>query len=470
MNLNFKTLVGALAVLSIASCSKNDVFDAQQAAANEIAQKKSTFENNFVAKYGQVAPTQSWDFSTNQQRLGTRGEGDQIETKIVDGLDFGDITYPVIGKDKNNKNIYGIKGTKNNDLLSAITKVLPEGKKHTGETVTLVAPSNSFTIYPLTCQGAWTHDLMVKVGDNAPVTVYQKDWIDYSVPYANGTTFSDGSKARMRGLYVEAPIGTPIEIYLDNICEWSQNTWGQWQYSRKKAAGTSNGQAIYVEVGNDVKPEGVTLVEGAIVKYIGIEDNPKGDLDYNDVVLAVVGNPDVPEEIKIEKDEYQVPVSVTKRYMMEDLGSTDDFDFNDVVVDVTETTVYTHKVTIVNGVKESDVVIDTKKSQKAVVRHLGGIYPFVLKVGDTPFEEMGGKDTFDKDVNIEKVVTGWNPAQNNVSVTVKSEESQMYNVTNNFPKEGAFPMMFACDPEVKWAAERQGFDFSQFPGYQGKKN
>ena len=71
MNLNFKTLVGALAVLSIASCSKNDVFDAQQAAANEIAQKKSTFENNFVAKYGQVAPTQSWDFSTNQQRLGT---------------------------------------------------------------------------------------------------------------------------------------------------------------------------------------------------------------------------------------------------------------------------------------------------------------------------------------------------------------------------------------------------------------
>ena len=63
MNLNFKALVGALAVLSLASCSKNDVFDAQQAAANEIAQKKSTFENNFVAKYGQVAPTQSWDYT-----------------------------------------------------------------------------------------------------------------------------------------------------------------------------------------------------------------------------------------------------------------------------------------------------------------------------------------------------------------------------------------------------------------------
>ena len=134
-------------------------------------------------------------------------------------------------------------------------------------------------------------------------------------------------------------------------------------------------------------------------------------------------------------------------------------DSNDVVVDVTETTVYTHKVTIVNGVKTADDVIDTKKSQKAVVRHLGGIYPFVLKVGDTTFDEMGGKDTFDKDVEIEKVVTGWNPAQNNVSVTVKSTESQMY--TNEFPKTGAFPMMFACDPSKKWYSERQLFDFQK---------
>jgi hypothetical protein len=82
MNLNFKALVGALAVLSLASCSKNDVFDAQQAAANEIAQKKTTFENNFVAKYGQVAPTQSWDFSTNQQRLGTRGFNEVKTTPV----------------------------------------------------------------------------------------------------------------------------------------------------------------------------------------------------------------------------------------------------------------------------------------------------------------------------------------------------------------------------------------------------
>ena len=44
----------------------------------------------------------------------------------------------------------------------------------------------------------------------------------------------------------------------------------------------------------------------------------------------------------------------------------------------------------------------------------------------------------------------------------------MYNVTNEFPKTGAFPMMFACDPEIEWAVERQKFDFKQFPGYKGE--
>jgi hypothetical protein len=72
---------------------------------------------------------------------------------------------------------------------------------------------------------------------------------------------------------------------------------------------------------------------------------------------------------------------------------------------------------------------------------------------------LGGKESFDTDVEIEKDVTGWIPAQNNVSVKVKESESKMY--TNEFPKEGKFPMMFACDPEVKWAAERQLFDFQK---------
>ena len=463
MNLNFKTLVGALAVLSIASCSKNDVFDAEQAAANEIAQKKSTFENNFVAKYGQVAPTQSWDFSTNQQRLGTRGEGDQIVTKTVEGLNF-DVKYKVKHDWFTGRNYLDNRSiNKNQDLLNNVSNTLKDGDHHTDvQKAVLVAPSNSFTIYPISVQGMWTHDLYVKVGNNDPVKVYSKTWTDYSRPYVNGDplTYSNASyynqtykvetSASMPGLYVEAPIGTPIEIYLANVKEGNTS---------QPTVGTSTGHAIYVD-GNGAVPAGIEVRKDAVIKYVGIEDNTTEttDLDYNDVVLAIVGNPNVPKEIIIENNKYDVTTSLTKRYMMEDLGDGDDFDFNDVVVDVTETTVAHHTVEIVNGVKTSDNVVE-EKSQKAVVRHLGGIYSFALKVGDTSFDVMGSKETFDTDVNIEKEVTGWNPALNNVSVKVKESDSKMY--TNEFPKEGKFPMMFACDPSEEWVAERQAFPFQE---------
>ncbi len=494
MYLNFKTLVGALAVLSLASCSKNDVFDAQQAAANEIAQKKTTFENNFVAKYGQVAPTQSWDFSTNQQRLGTRGYS-EIKTQPAKGLEFNP-TYDVVEK-KGKYYLDNRKFGNNQAIYDNVIAQLPNGKKYENvKKATLVAPSNSFTIYPISVQGQWTHDLFVKVGDADPVKVYSKTWTDDSRAYVNGEVlaadlkpvyktetyeeevfvwdhipyfghyetvektrevfdhyeYEATSTVSMPGLYVEAPIGTPIEIYLGNV---KSGNYAQ------KTVGTSTGNVVYVD-GKGAVPAGIEIREDAIIKYVGIEDVlTGGDGDYNDVVLAIVGNPDVPKEIIIENDEYQVPVSLTKRYMMEDLGSTDDFDFNDVVVDVTETTVYTHTVTFVDGVKTTDEVTKTEKlpTAKAVVRHLGGILPFQLTIGETTLPEMGSEATWKTNPDMEYEVKGWDPAKNNVKVTVKATASQMY--TNEFPTTGAFPMMFACDPSVKWYDEKSKFDFEK---------
>ena len=489
MNLNFKTLVGALAVLSIASCSKNDVFDAQQAAANEIAQKKSTFENNFVAKYGQVAPTQSWDFSTNQQRLGTRGYS-EVKTQLVNGLEFNP-TYDLV-------EMYGEyylanrKFGNNQAIYDNVIAQLPNNKKYENvKKATLVAPSNSFTIYPISVQGQWTHDLYVKVGNADPVKVYSKTWTDDSRAYVNGEVlaaelkpvyrtetyeeevwvggrrghwetvektrevldhyeYEATSTVSMPGLHIEAPVGTPIEIYLGNV--------KSGMYSSQKTVGTSTGNVVYVD-GKGAVPAGIDIREDAIIKYVGIEDVlTGGDRDYNDVVLAIVGNPDVPKEIIIENDKYDVTTSLTKRYMMEDLGSTDDFDFNDVVVDVTETTVAHHTVVIENGEKTSDNVVE-EKSQKAVVRHLGGILPFQLTIGETTLPEMGSEATWKTNPDTEYEVKGWIPAQNNVKVTVKATAGQMY--TNEFPTTGKFPMMFACDPSVKWYDEKSKFDFEK---------
>ena len=453
-----KSIVASVAVLGLAACSKGDLYDANQVAANKMAEQKQKFETNFETKYGKVDPNQSWDFSTNQQRLGTRGEGDQIVTELVAGLEFG-ITNEKVS---NNSNVLTTRTfTKNTSLYGVLEGDLKDGLSHEGDPAVLLAPSTDFTIYPLSNQGGWTHKLYVKVGDNDPVMVYHKDWTFYGRATVNGDVVKlapNGKRAFLPGIHIKAPIGTRVDVYIDEIAG-----------VKGKTAGTTNGKALYLDC--KAKPEGIAwLKDDAVIKYIGIEDGG-GDTDHNDVVLAVVGNPFVPEKIEFTNDTYDVPLSVTKRYMMEDLGSTDDFDFNDVVVDVTETTTTHHKVTLANGVVTKDEVTGTDKTQKAVVRHLGGIYPFVLKVGNTTFDKMGGEDTFDKDVNIEKDVTGWDSALNNVSVKVevqdKTQGSKMYDAVNEFPKKGAFPMMFACDPEVKWAAERQMFNFKQFPGYKG---
>ena len=460
MKVILKSVVASLAVMSLAACSNNDLYDEGVIAANKTAEQQKSYENNFVKTYGAIAPNQSWDFSTNQQRLGTRAGETEIVTKTVEGLNF-DVKYKVKFDRFTWSSYLDERSINNNqDLIKNVSNKLKDGDKHTDvQKAVLVAPSNSFTIYPISVQGMWTHDLYVKVGDNAPVKVYSKTWTDFSHPYVNGDpltysnanyynqTYKVETSVSMPGLYVEAPIGTPIEIYLANVKEGRTS---------QPTVGTSTGHAIYVD-GNGAVPEGIEVRDDAVIKYVGIEDNTTGssDLDYNDVVLAIVGNPDVPKEIIIENKTYDVPTSLTKRYMIEDLGTTDDFDFNDVVVDVTRNTVAHHTVEIVDGVKTSDVVTSTDVTEKAVIKHLGGILPFVLKIGDKTLPQLGGEDTFEKDVNLEYDITGWEPADNNISITVN-------NTTLSFPKAGAVPMIIACDDSEAWSAERVAFDWKKF--------
>ena len=78
----------------MASCAKTDVFEQNQANYGE--QQKSEYKANFVAKYGQPAANQSWDFAATSTAAKTRaGEGfvfkdrDRVSIKNLEGL-FGD--------------------------------------------------------------------------------------------------------------------------------------------------------------------------------------------------------------------------------------------------------------------------------------------------------------------------------------------------------------------------------------------
>ena len=77
-----------------------------------------------------------------------------------------------------------------------------------------------------------------------------------------------------------------------------------------------------------------------------------GNNDYCDLIYVVSDN----------------PAPIAKRYLIEDLGAKDDFDFNDIVV---------------------DVIQDDAGKQKAIIRAMGGTIDFTLKIGNTSWSKVG---------------------------------------------------------------------------------
>ena len=467
-------VIGIGAVAALASCAKG--FDAP--SSYEEIQKES-YKSSFEKKYGAISPNQKWDFSTYEFRLGTRGVS-AISTEIMEkGIDFGDVSklklQEVKFPSRPEWDYVKISGgvEKNSELFTAISKALPEQKTWAGKPAVLVAPSSSFYIYPIFSGGNLRYDLKVKVGNEDPVTVFQKDYKNFQT--INGMKKDNGEIVNMKGIKIEAPVGTPVEVYIDNRTRLND-------VKLEGVSGTTNGQAVYVNVPDNIIPEldGVELKDNAVAKYIGIEDilpsdskySEKTDNDYNDVVLAVVGNPDVPQEKIITNDQFEVNTCRAKRYMIEDLGSVGDFDFNDVVVDVEENVITKHKVTYENGVLKTDEIIsETTEPTKAVIRAMGGTIDFDLTIGDThwvkskkgfnPGTMYNTQGTIDyEEVLDEFEVTGWSPTANNVSISVNGKNGEVYTIT--FPKAGTAPMIIAVDPTQKWMQEQKSVPASWF--------
>ena len=462
----FKSAICFVAGIALLSCSKDSTFSSYE------EQQKAIYASSFEAKYGTISPNQTWDFSTGERQLATRAYT-SVRTEIMEkGISFGDLSNlklnEVTFSGHPEWTYYEIKGGvgKNGELLDAIGEVLPEKRKWTGQPAVLVAPASSFYIYPLFSGGNIRFNLKVKVGNNEPVTVFEKDYTNFQT--INGMNKANGDVVNMRGIKIEAPVGTPVEVYLDNLVDLSGK-------SISGTMGTTNGKAVYVDIPQGIVPEleDVELKENSVVKYIGIEDAAtNSDNDYNDVVLAVVGNPDVPQEKIITNDQYVVKTVRGKRYMIEDLGATDDFDFNDVVVDVEDNTIETHRVTYENGVLKTDEIVSTtSEPTKAVIRAMGGTIDFELKVGSTSWSKSGAKFNvntmyntqgaidYDK-VLAEFEVTGWNSSLNNVSINVNGKDGKVYSVT--FPKTGEAPMIIAVDLSQNWMKERESVPSSWF--------
>ena len=473
MKMNIKMMAAAMAVLGAVSCSKSDMYDPGQAeeikkAQEEakIEQSKTDYEANFVEKYGEVDPNQSWDFSTGDEYFGIPSSS-RAATR-------GDLEDRYLTK---SQSYYEIESA----TLSKMNEVFKEGTNNynTGKKFAMTVPKNDFTIMPIFMgQSGGDFKLYMHVDGIGEIEVWKK-WEGIQVKGTNSrgqkvTNWTelksfDSKQNCLNATAIQSkyitfhglPAGKTMYFYLKITSAASgYNTTGM-------SLGSLNDYMREYQFGaNDVTPSELPGVDKPEIKIIGCEDAvTNSDKDYNDVVFMLYGEPYVPESFEVK----DLEKTVKKRYFVEDLGATDDFDFNDIVVDVIST--YSYKQTTSNTgiVTFSD---ETLTSQKAEIRALGGTLDLELNIGgktwkkSTKFDPTVMYNTTEPDYN--KVLDSfdlpltYDPSSNNISVKVYQKDSENVSTQVNFPAKGAVPMIIALNAYAEWALERVAFDWKRY--------
>ena len=486
--MNKKTFakIGSMAVVAIAfmSCSQEaSLYDPEVAVLN---QKAEQYKASFEQKYGTIDPNQSWDFSTGKVEFGLSSSSASKTRSIFDYV------YNII--DWNNWEAeYNEKGYNFENTQEQVTvekKVsawmfqnMKAGNNNVkqGSPFQLVVPETGwFTLVPMfqgtasyywqlwmRVEGMPADQLVWSKGDNLSyrTSAESDEWI---APGASNTGISK------EAYEVSAPAITFSNLPANHVITFYLKVWGsESAYNKDKIGKTANnlystsGSMIALRAVDELKPSCVP--DTCEVKFIGCEDNLNSntDNDYEDLVFMLYGAP-APPVIQIEDGEQ----FKTKRFMMEDLGSIGDFDFNDVVVDIqTErAAVKNYFTTDKNGAR---VLLETKVEHQlpdqAIIRALGGTLDFTLQIGETTWSKSQLEDhevtemlntgvdgEIFQTLELAKFqIDGFDPSLNNISLSVKNQKSgEIYTI--QFPKKGEAPMIVAMDVNAltPWRKER----------------
>ena len=472
MKTNAKQLMMVVAAAALTACSSNtDLYDTNVINEDKQVSVKESYVENFAKKYPNVDLNQSWDFSTKQSDY-RMGSNNKVRTRANDGGITAGSWYEV-----------------DNNTLAWMHEQLVEGQdnRSLGNPFYMTVPGNDFTIIPI-YQGqagamwnlhvvvdgvdylVWEKsnseiqkgDIQIKDGDSDEWHNLHgggQSWETWNSLYntdGSDKWLADGNQNLVTAVrsiaftFHDFPVGAEMYFYLDVTVSGSGDWGGKYHEINNVGAHESSLKGQMLALQNVPRP--ANIAEDNEVMIIGCEDADLKDSDWdcNDVVFLVYGKT-VPKPIKIEEGD-EIEEVKTVRYMIEDLGSTDDFDFNDIVVDVTE--IRTISPTYTNGVVTA--WNEKGKRQEAIVRHLGGTLPFVLKIGNKEYA-AGGQDTFQTSPDLKlDDVTGWTGLKgaHNVSIEVKQKNSEgVFKV--QFPKAGEAPMIIAVDPSQGWMTERQ---------------
>lgn len=472
--MNFKKLylTGSLTMMSLAfiACSHDDFFD-KDAEQNK---QKHEFATNFVKKYGAIDTNQTWDFCSMEPTFSLPSDGlNGTFARTRTGESNFDRTTGELTVEK--------------DVIAYMLDHMPQGKNNTekGNPFKMTVPGNAFTIVPI-FQGyaryywqLWMH--VEGLGDHlvwskGEAFFYRNDseseWTEPGTGIAGiDRNAASENPCEVKGpsyTYANLPEGAKMYFYLkvwSNGSEDGYKVYQRWLENPNASNVTikecSSLDNMMLSLENAQKPQSISVDND--VTIIGCEDNETGsDKDYEDLVFMIYGHP-VPPTERVE----EVETAKTKRYFMEDLGSTDDFDFNDVVVDVqTER----KKITYIYKGDTDELVSKTETSlpDQAIVRAAGGTMDFTLTIGSTTWTKSehlafgnmwntgwgGTAINYTAVLDVPFTVEDFDAARNNITVSVVGNGGSGDVKTITFPKAGEAPMILAVDPTTNWMNER----------------
>ena len=474
------------------SCSKDIAFDSEAVSQQNIAE----YQANFVKKYGPVDPNQTWDFS-DLTPMSSFSDG-SANTRSVAGsgtmtITRGDGTIKVDEK-----------------FLKWVHTNLKAGANNAtqGNPFLFTVPDNEFTIAPI-FQGIavfywelWMHvgsdidgeeqydELIWSKGEDLKYKVEGDDtWHDAGTG-ENGTleaVETEGPTFTFEGL----PAGRALYFYL-KVWESEEDFEADTNKDQASYRSSTDNYMLALKVPSGDIPANVPFGEN--VNIIGCEDKTDGDFDYEDLVFLTDG-------LEINKVK-NVTRKQTKRYLIEDLGSLDDFDFNDIVVDMSEVWIedIDYEYFTNGGWKEkSRMERENSRHQEAIIRAMGGTINFQLFIGDDQIYEKAGHTDY---AVTDMLNTGWNGSPikryaklavikncildedgktvgtpfwtwnkntNNIAVAVENHGDNGGEVITKFkfPKQGEVPMIIATKTHkfgavIPWMKERQSIPESWF--------
>lgn len=451
-------MLGSMAVMGAAftSCSKDVAFDSEGLANQAAEQLKAEYRANFEKKFGAIAPNQTWDFSTMKSVSGLPSKASAVRTRSgeVSVNQIGTAGEMTIGEAAINWMKTNMKPGSNNAKQ--------------GSPFYMKTQEQTFTIVPC-YQGVASYywELWMNVGGK-DVQVWSKNTaLQYKT--ADGNWHNLTGEVPSSAVEVKAPTYTYKATAEQHLYFYLKVWTGGSRTSDNPDKITSSLDKLMLGLEGAKQYMSLNVPEDNEVTLIGCEDNPTTgtDNDFEDLVFMVYGKP-TPPIIPVD----EIEITETKRYLMEDLGSTDDFDFNDVVVDVQN--VWKQKIHLKytdNGWEEDYKDPKVYDGQRAIVRAAGGIYNFTLKIGDTEWVKGDNVNasqmintgwsntTIDPDYEIDRfTVTGWIPGDNNISLLVPQKSGTNYTDVLQeiqFPKAGDAPMIIAVDDSQGWMKERQ---------------